>query len=110
MKAYSTVTLQMMKGHTSLWNIWGAIVGERGHVGWTVGDNRGSTEQKQMAATSGEEARVLTGSTVGMSQIVWNWKQGTYTRQCRDTRVRKSGDGNDGGTRASAGREIWRVF
>ena len=22
---------------------------ERGHVGWPVGDNRGSTEQKQMA-------------------------------------------------------------
>ena len=36
------------------------------HVGWTVGDNRGSTEQKQMAPTSGEQqGRVLTGSTLG---------------------------------------------
>ena len=38
---------------------------ERGHVGWTVGDNRGSTEQKQMAPTSGEQGRVLAGSTLG---------------------------------------------
>ena len=44
------------------------IVVKRGHVGWTVGDNRGSTEQKQMAATSGRRA----GSTVGMSQIAWS--------------------------------------
>ena len=29
------------------------------------GDNRGSTEQKQMAPTSGEQGRVLAGSTVG---------------------------------------------
>ena len=35
------------------------------HVGWTVGDNRGSTEQKQMAPTSEEEGRVLAGSTDG---------------------------------------------
>ena len=26
------------------------------HVGWTVGDNRGSTEQKQMAPTSVAES------------------------------------------------------
>ena len=45
---------------------------ERGYVvGWTaVGDNRGSTEQKQMGPTSGGQSRaglgwVLAWSTVG---------------------------------------------
>ena len=48
--------------------MWGgqcSAVVERGHVGWTVGDNRGSTEQKQMAPTSEEEGWVLAGSTDG---------------------------------------------